>query len=370
MLRFNSAEPGVIVSGGVHIALLLATLVAFAETRSLPDAQESVPVDIITDQQFNEITKGEKEAKKPAPTPTRADRKAEVEEKKPPVQREAKLDIPTPPPPLKRQIDPEDDDTPEPVPTPPRRAIAAVQPEPPKPEPPRPPLPTPPVRPTPPKLEAKPKPEEKPLDKTALAKLLAQEKAEEKAEEKPKEKPMLDKAALSKLLDQKKAEDKPVARPKSGEETNEPKTKFDPGKIASALSKDAPGQKPSTSRAPATTASIGAPAASAPKMSPSMAAQLDGILLDQYRACFTYLNLGNTNRYVPRIKVEYSRDGMLSGQPALVNPSNDPNVRALADAALRAIRRCNPLKIPAQFAPYFDQWKSRFVRFDPEELSG
>ena len=105
-------------------------------------------------------------------------------------------------------------------------------------------------------------------------------------------------------------------------------------------------------------------------MSPSLEAQLDGILLDQYKACWSYLNLGNTSGYIPRIKVAYSRDGTLVGQPELTNPSNNPTVRGLADSALRAIRRCNPLKIPAQFAPYYEQWKSRYVRFDPDELSG
>ena len=44
--------------------------------------------------------------------------------------------------------------------------------------------------------------------------------------------------------------------------------------------------------------------------------------------------------------------------------------RSLADSAMRAVRKCNPLRIPAQFAPYFDQWKNRTLRFDPEEMLG
>ena len=412
-MRVSSTEPGVIVSGVVHIALLLATLVAFSDAPQFIDAQESVPVDVITDQQFNQITKGDKQAKDVKPTPVKADKPAEVEEKKPTPRVEAKVDIPTPPPPLKRIPDPgEDDDKPEPtpVPTPPKR-IAALPPEPPKLEPPKPEPPKPPVRPvepvkaepkpeppkpkdaeaieppkppvkpkiepkkvevTPPepptkarptpKEEPKPKAEEKPsLDKTALAKILDQKKAEEK--------PSLDKTALSKLLDQKKSEEKPASRPKSGEESSEPKTRLDPGAVSRLLSKEQPGQKPSTARAPSQTASIGSPTASAPKMSPSLWGQLDGLLQEQYKQCWNSISLGNTQRYIPQIKVEYNRDGTLIGQPALLNPPGDPNLKIIAEGAMRAVRRCNPLKIPAQFAPFFEQWKSRTLRMDPDELS-
>jgi colicin import membrane protein len=58
----------------------------------------------------------------------------------------------------------------------------------------------------------------------------------------------------------------------------------------------------------------------------------------------------------------------LIGQPELLNPPSDPNLRSLADSALRAARRCNPLRIPAQYQPYYDQWKGRIVRFDPEDM--
>ncbi len=392
-MKVSSSEPGVIVSAGTHVALLLATLVAFSETKALPDAQESVPVEILTSEQFNQIVKGDKQAKAPAPTPVKADRKSDIEEKKPTPRVEAKVDIPTPPPPLKRIPDPADDDAPQPVPTPPLR-VASLPPEPPKSELPKPPTPIPPVRPTPPKVEAQPEPP-KPKDaeaveppKPPVKPKLEPKKVEvtpeppkkvrpvtpepaPKVAEKPVEKPSLDKTALAKLLDAKKAEDKPAARPKSGEETSEPKTKFNSDAVSKILSsKEPPGQKPASSHEASKVASLGSPTANAPKMSPSMLAQLDSILLDQYKACWSYLNIGNSNGYVPRIRVEYSRDGTLVGQPQVTNPSGDPNVRGLADSAVRAVRRCNPLKIPPQFAPYFEQWKNRFVRFDPDELSG
>ena len=361
-MRLKSSEPGAIVSGAAHLALLAVTLLAFSDTRKFEDTQESVPVEMVTDQQFNDIMKGEKTARETKPTPPKANKIAEVEDHKPIPKVEAKTDVPTPPPPLKRIPDPGEDETPTP-PEPPRR-VAELPPTPPAPppkpeprqeptpkpeaeaiDPPKPPpRPQPPkTPPTPPKEEAKPKPVEKPLDKVALAKLL-----EDKKPDTPK----------------------PASRPKSGDETNEPRHRFDTAALSRMLSSEPPGQRPSTARALSQTASIGAPNANAARMSPSMWGQLDALLQEQYKACWTYLGLGGEARYIPQIKVEYARDGALVGQPSLLNPPSDPNLRNLAESALRAVRRCNPLRIPPQFTPYFDQWKARILRFDPEEMAG
>ena len=44
--------------------------------------------------------------------------------------------------------------------------------------------------------------------------------------------------------------------------------------------------------------------------------------------------------------------------------------RQQAESALRAVKRCDPLPMPAQFAPYHQEWKTRILRFDPEEMAG
>ena len=68
-----------IVSGALHAALLAMILVSFAAAPKFDDAAESVPVDTITQSQFNEIMKGDKSGKpakapieKPAPKPLEA----------------------------------------------------------------------------------------------------------------------------------------------------------------------------------------------------------------------------------------------------------------------------------------------------------
>ncbi len=355
-MRINRSEPGAIVSAAAHAALLLLTLVVFSDATKLDEAQDSVPVEMLTDQQFSQIVKGDKEAKLTQPAPPKADKAAPVEERKPTPAIEAKNDVPTPPPPLKRIPDPGEDD--QPAPTPPKRPVAALTPPPPPPlppkaEPPDPPKPEadaidppkPPPRPQSPKQDPKPAPDQKPLDKVALAKELEALKAEDP----PKPKP----------------------RPKSGDETDEPKHKYDPTALAKLLqSKEPPGARPSTAQAPNQTASIGAPTANAPKMSPSMMGQLEGLIKDQYRKCWTYLGLGEEKGYIPKIDINYSPDGRLLGDPRLSNPPGDPNLRNLAESAMRAVRRCDPLRIPAQFAPYYKDWKFMRVDFDPQDMSG
>jgi colicin import membrane protein len=94
-LKFNTSEPGFWVSGISHAALLVAGLAA-STAPTFPDAQEGIPVEIITDNQFSQITKGERSAKQVQPTPKpRADRVADKVEQREPG--EDKQDAPAPP---------------------------------------------------------------------------------------------------------------------------------------------------------------------------------------------------------------------------------------------------------------------------------
>ena len=75
-------------------------------------------------------------------------------------------------------------------------------------------------------------------------------------------------------------------------------------------------------------------------------------------------------RYIAQIRVAFNPDGSLSAQPVLVNPPSDPAWRAYADSAKRAVLKCNPLHVPPQFAPYYEQWRSKTVHFDPQSSLG
>jgi hypothetical protein len=354
-LTLSRSEPGYALSAAIHFGLLAAMVVAFSFPRKFDDAHEAVPVETISDAQFSQIMKGVKTAKEATGKP-RVDKVAAVEDLKPtPPTPEARRDVPTPPVQGKPQPEPS-------------QAEAK----------PTPPAPLPPVRPPPapkPPQEARPEPEEKdaePVKPPTRPK--PPEKAEIKPTPKPPEKPVEKPAPkppkldeVAKLLAENK--DKPAAKPKSGEENAERRPSPNLAEISRLLSKEAPSAIGSAGRETSRTASLGAPTASAARMSPSLADALGSLLQEQYKQCWSYLALSNTPRYVAKIRVAYLPDGSLATQPVLTNPPSDPQSRALADSAMRAVRRCNPLRIPAKFLPYYEQWKDWVVGFDPDTLN-
>jgi colicin import membrane protein len=353
-------NPGLAVSGGVHLCLLGLALFSFSGTPELNNAQESIPVAVLSGEQFNQIMKGEKTATEVKPR-QRSEKIAENTVLIPqPSQIDSPKSVPTPPSPLKRQADRGQAD-PQEQPKPPERSAA---------------VPTQDI--------AKPAPKSSAAKQTAIIppKALIDEDAEAIAPKPVSPKPKLPVEApkkaelkfkpdeLAKLLDQDKQREKqkPVAKPRSGDEAAESQQKFDLGDIAKFLSKETPQRKQTSGHELSQLASLGAPTASAAKMSPSLWDQLDGLLQEQYKRCWNFAGLGGQQKYIPEVHVQYTPDGSLIGQPVLLNPPSDPNLRSLAESAIRAVRRCDPLRIPSQYQPYYDQWKGRIVRFDPEEM--
>jgi hypothetical protein len=343
-LSEQSPKSGIVVSGALHLVLLAAILIGFTGAPKFDDASESVPVETITQNQFNEIMKGERDAK---PAPKTVEKPAQPVETPPPKPVEQTQSDPPPPP---------EKPTP-PAPTPPAPAApkpperpaappreAAAPPTPPvredaeidrpqaKPDP-QPP-PTPPAPPTRPKQVEKPKPDQ-----------------------------------LAKLLDDAKSDDtpKPQAKPKPPDTPSDTHRNFDPNSIAKLLG---PSKTHNTDQVAAATPQ-GLPTQNAQRLSPSMSAAIDGWLTDAYLRCWQPPpTMPEGAKYVAEIRVAFNADGSLSAHPALVNPPSDPAWRAYADSAMRAVLRCNPLQVPPQYAPFFEQWRTKTVHFDPENALG
>ncbi len=260
----------------------------------------------------------------------------------------------TPPPPTP--------DTPQADTSPPLPPVRDVEAEPvaPKPEP----------KPKPPVPKPIPKPDPVPLPPHPVVAKLHDKTPPPKP--RPVDRPKVDQVA--KLMEDQPTDLTPPAKntartSKPVHETSDT-SKFDPTDISRLLSREAPAQRASRGPDTSRVASLGSPTANAPKMSPSMWAGLDGLLEDQYRQCWSYLGLSTGQKYIPQVRVVYGPSGSLEAEPVLINPPSDPSLQSLADSALRAVRRCNPLKIPEQYAPYYDLWKGRVLRFDPEEMAG
>jgi hypothetical protein len=355
-VTFSRTQPGLPISAALHAGLIAAALLAFSDAPKFNDAQESIPVEVLTDAQLNQVMKGEKTARAPRPTP-RAERVAErAESYVQPPRAEAKREVQAPPPPVKRLMEAGEAEEPsektaKQPPTPPKRAVE---------------LPTP-ARAVPPaRAKAAPQPEEEDKSEAEVVrpkpptrpKLEPAEKTTPTTVETSKEKPRLKVDEVARLLKEKKLDKTATSsagKPKSGEETA-PRSKFNAASIANLLSHEAPQQR--ASAAPQTQlASLGAPAGAAAKMSASLQGRIDAYTVEHYRKCWVTALSMNAKTYVPHVEFRLSRSGALEGEPRLLNPSSDPVERARGEQALAAVRRCSPMPIPAEFTPYYDYWR-------------
>jgi colicin import membrane protein len=361
-LKFNTSEPGLWVSGVAHASLLAAALIGLSVGSEFPEAQEGIPVEIITDNQFSQITKGETNAKAPQPKP-RAERVADKTELKDPG--EDKRDAPAPP---KRPAEMKVADKEEPV---------AAQPPPPAPL----------TRSQEEKAaaEAKAEEEKKLIEKAEAeaiekAKAAEQAKVEAEAKAKAEAKKVAEAQAKAKAEADAKAKaeaEKKLAEAKAKEE-GEAKArkeaqlakKLDMGDLKQFLdSKEKSQSTGATGAEVQKTASLGTATGSAAKLSPSMEDSLRGILDEQIKRCYNAppgAVAGSAT--IPLIDVKFNLDGTLADDPRVLKAGPSSIDRAIADAALRAIRRCAPYKIPASFSPFYNSWKHWNMYFELSQV--
>ena len=101
-------------------------------------------------------------------------------------------------------------------------------------------------------------------------------------------------------------------------------------------------------------------------MSASLRAAFDAWLMNAYAKCWRApKTLPDGDPYLPKVRVAFREGGELAGPPKLVNPPSDPAWRPHAEAALKAVKGCDPLHVPDKYADYYPSWKSRTVYFDP-----
>ena len=94
---------------------------------------------------------------------------------------------------------------------------------------------------------------------------------------------------------------------------------------------------------------------------------LDRWFVDSYLRCWAPpKTLPSGEQYAAQIRIAHNLDGSIASLPVLVNPPSNPEWRAFADSAVRAVTRCNPLQVPKQYLDHFDQWKKMSLHFSPE----
>ncbi len=63
------------------------------------------------------------------------------------------------------------------------------------------------------------------------------------------------------------------------------------------------------------------------------------------------------------VKFALNRDGSVSGEPTVVNHGAHALFQIAAESATRAVRRCQPFRLPAS---KYEAWRDVEVKFDPE----
>lgn len=300
----------------LHALVIGWGLVSFSTRAFESMPEESVPVDIVSAEQFAKATAGMKTGKKENPKPLVEkvaepkppvdDAVGKIDDKKPPVVTDA-----APPPP------------PKPVEKPVEK----------KPDPPK------------PVVEDKPKDEPKPAEKKV---------------EQPKIDPIAE--ALKKEESKKPPPPKPQAK---APPPQPPKPKaertFDQSKIAALLDKRDPTRASITGAAINAQAALGTAKGSAADNSATWGA----MFRQQVERCWKKPYGGVESRStIAEFEIKLKRDGTLEAMPVAIPGASTPYFRVYQESAMRAIIECQPYKLPAA---YFDEWKYFLPAF--QELS-
>ncbi|WP_237479756.1 hypothetical protein [Lichenibacterium dinghuense] len=108
---------------------------------------------------------------------------------------------------------------------------------------------------------------------------------------------------------------------------------------------------------------VGSLAAPGLDASPAAVQAMEGAIVASFAACKGERHF--RTRYVPQIKISLDREGAFAAPPVLVNPSNRREDRRMAEAALVAVNRCNPVTAVRSYQPYYQYWHEYVLDFAP-----
>jgi hypothetical protein len=110
-----------------------------------------------------------------------------------------------------------------------------------------------------------------------------------------------------------------------------------------------------------------APAALPARMTLAQQADFDSWMVKTYLGCWKpAVQAADSDTYVAKVRLAFKPDGSLKRPPKLVNPPSDPAARPQAKSVMQAVRACNPLPVPAQYRPFYEQWKTKTIHFNPQ----
>jgi outer membrane biosynthesis protein TonB len=319
---------GLGVSLTAHAAILLWGLASFASPRTLDaGATESIPIDIVSVAEFTELKRGQSRGeKKPEAVIEKRQPSPEKPREAPSASQAKPETVTAPPPPPAERLDPGRamESKPEPART------AAAEPAP--------------VRVPEPVRVIDTKPEVKPEQKSEVP-------------PPPAPKPPAPKPAP------KVAEARTELRP-SEPRPSAPDRTFDPDRITALLDKAAPPKAAAPDVATAATASLGSLRGTAQRLS----ATEEDALRAHVQRCWNPPVADDPHSLVVPVRIYLNPDGSLSRPPEVVQAPGGSFGQVAAEAALRAVRRCEPLPLSPGM---YDKLRQGFIfNFDPREMFG
>jgi colicin import membrane protein len=298
------------ISAGLHVAVLLWATLSLSSRALNATPPESLPVDILSEKQFSEMTKGAKDAPKP------------VEKQKPLVEKKAE------PKPVVEEIKPKVSDKPE--------VKAASQ---------KPPEPKPPEQKPPEKQQAKPA--EKPPEPKE-----AEKKPDAIAEKIKKEEEKQQKEA--------KAEPKPLP-PKKPPQKKQPA--FNPNQIAALLNQREPQRQAATGNELNPNAALGRANGMAAQLSQN---EIDA-LRERIKQCWQPpLGAEDAQDLQVVFHVMFNQNGTVMRGPDVVEGAPTSLGPIFAESARRAILQCQPYTMLHK--EHYAQWRDMEMVFNLRDM--
>jgi len=297
-----------VISAGLHVAVLLWATLSFSGKALEATPAESLPVDLISEKDFSQLTKGVKDAPKP------------LEKPKPLVEKKAEQPKPIEEHKTKVSDKPEIKPTAEKVPEPP----------------------------------PEPKPEKV-------------EKKEAKAAEKPPE-PMAQQKADPIAEKLKKQDEKKEAKavpdrlpPRRPPQKHEPK--FDADKIAALLDKREPRRMAAAGPEPNAAPTLGTAMGSAAQLSQS---EIDALRARLMALWNPPVGMQEADQSQVTIRIRFKRDGTLAAGPQVMTSGSGVRFNAMRDSAVRAVFVGQPYTMLRP--DHYDIWKEIDFTFDTREM--
>ncbi|MGX1198895.1 hypothetical protein [Parvibaculum sp. MBR-TMA-1.3b-4.2] len=224
--------------------------------------------------------------------------------------------------------------------------------------------------PAPERPEPKSEPKSEPTPAPPAPKAPQQAKAEAKPEARPE--PLPTKEAKKEPKPAPKEKPKPKPKPAKKVQKSAPaekKKSFDPNRLAALLNKMPEDNAPKRPQQQAE-AQVDAPRTDDPDM-PLTMSEVDAFRVQMAKCWTVPAGAAGAEKLAVKIRVFLNPDGSLGQPPELMDRTKlitgGATYRAAADAALRAVRLCQPFKMPAD---KYNSWREIELNFDPRQMLG